>query len=25
VLPIAQTVTFEVGLYGEVLLRCPLA
>ena len=25
VLPIARTVTFEVGLYGEVLLRCPLA
>ncbi len=24
VLPVAQTVTFEVGLYGEVLLRCPL-
>jgi ubiquinone/menaquinone biosynthesis C-methylase UbiE len=24
VLPIAQTVTFEVGLYGEVLLHCPL-
>lgn len=25
VLPIAQAVTFDVGLYGEVLLRCPLA
>jgi ubiquinone/menaquinone biosynthesis C-methylase UbiE len=25
VLPVAQTVTFEVGLYREVLLRCPLS
>jgi hypothetical protein len=24
VLPIAQTVPFRVGLYDEVLLRCPL-
>jgi hypothetical protein len=25
VLPIARTIAFRVGLYGEVLLRCPLS